>query len=93
MRIFLLSCGPLKKEEVSPVDLEEKYHKIFRSLECAPLGFHDEEHEAVYHILCECLTHLFSFFPGVLILLDYLQIHRAVPCMFLFFRYIVMMMK
>ena len=32
----------------------------------------------------ECLTHYFSLFPAVLLLLVYLHIHRAIPCLFCF---------
>ena len=41
--------------------------------------------------MCEFLTHLFSIFPAVLLLLAYLQIHRSIPCLFLFFIFSTMM--
>ena len=66
---------------VSPVELEERCHKFVWSLKYAPLGCHDEEHEAVYQLLCACLTRSSPLLIDVLLLLSYLQIHRSIPCL------------
>ena len=66
----------------SLVDFEDQYHKLGRNLKYTPLGCHDDEHEAVDQLSYECLTYSFSIFPAVLLLLPYLQIHKAIPCLF-----------
>ena len=80
-------------EGVSLVELEERSHKFGQSLKFEPLACHDDEHEAVYQLLCECLSPSFLIFPDVLLLLAYLQIDRSITCMFFFPRPIVTMMK
>ena len=80
--IFLLSCGTWNMYGVSPVELEERCHKFGQILEYTSLGYHDEKHEAVDQLLCECFTHSFSTLTFVLLPSDYIQIHRAISCMF-----------
>ena len=57
-------------EGVYLVDIEQQCHKFGRSLRYATLGYHDGEHESVYQLLYELLTHSFSISPVVLLLLD-----------------------
>ena len=72
-------------EGVSLVELEEISHKFGRSLKFEPLGFHDDEHEAVDQLFFEYLSPSFLILTDVLLLLAYLQIDISIPCMFLFF--------
>ena len=87
------ATGPWNMDGVLMVEFENWCHKFGQSLKYAPLGCHDDKHETLDQILCECLNHSFSPFPSVLIPLACLQIHRAIPCPFLFFGPIVTMMK
>ena len=46
---------------------------------------HDDKHEAEDQLSCEFLTHSFLILPDVLLLLAYLHIVSAIPCLYLFF--------
>ena len=80
-------------EGVSPVDPEERAHKFCLNLKFVPLACHEYEHEAADQLLCECLNRSFSILPAILLILSYLQIHRAITYLFLFCRPIVTTMK
>ena len=60
---------------VSIVEREQQCHKLRQSLEYAPLECHDDEHEAVDQLLCECFTHSFLLLPTFLLLLACIKIH------------------
>ena len=46
---------------------------------------HNDKHEAEDQLSCEFLTHSFLWLPAVLLLLAYLQIVSAIPCLYCFF--------